>query len=119
MTITAGTAHRPPAEAVEEPRPVTVAAPPPVPAPGPREARPGERTVAARAAPRRRLRSTVPARLRLLRAATVLLAVTLGMRGLGGGHAERALRRVDGRSGPGDGHQPRRLDESVGAGVAS
>ncbi len=39
----------------------------------------GRRIVAARAALRRRLRATVPARLRLLRAATVLLAVALGI----------------------------------------
>ncbi|MGW4910843.1 hypothetical protein [Streptomyces sp. NPDC004270] len=77
MTITAGTAHRPPKEAVEEPRQATVV-PPPVPTPEPPKRRPGQRIVAARAALRHRFRSTVPARLRLLRAATVLLAVALG-----------------------------------------
>ncbi|MEU2623763.1 hypothetical protein ABZ642_37625 [Streptomyces sp. NPDC007157] len=78
MTITAGTAHRPPKEAVEEPRQAMVV-PPPVPAREPRKRHPGRRSVAARAALRRRFRSTVPARLRLLRAATVLLAVALGI----------------------------------------
>ncbi|MBW8799781.1 MAG: hypothetical protein JF597_41260 [Streptomyces sp.] len=43
--------------------------------------------MAARTALRRRLRSTVPARLRLLRAATVLLAVALGFLLLGAGLA--------------------------------
>ncbi|SEF14795.1 hypothetical protein SAMN05216533_7177 [Streptomyces sp. Ag109_O5-10] len=77
MTITAGTANRPPAEAVEEPRQAVVV-PSPVPTPGPAR-RPGKRIVAARAALRRRFRATVPARLRLLRAATVLLVVALGI----------------------------------------
>ena len=100
VTITAGTAHRPPAEAVEEPRQVTVV-PPPVPDPGPRKGRQGKRIVAARAALRRRLRSTVPARLRLLRAATVLLAVALGALLLVAGlAADGAWNDVAGRDAP-------------------
>ncbi|MGW1800726.1 hypothetical protein ACWCQN_33510 [Streptomyces sp. NPDC001984] len=87
MTITAGTSHRPQTEAVAQPRqPVVV---PPGGGPGrvragePRTDGPGRRlrrqAVAARAALRRRYWATVPARLRLLRAATVLLAAALAV----------------------------------------
>lgn len=82
MTITAGTSHRP--------QPEVGARPPVTPlggSPGPRRRgkpwtggpgrRPRQRAVAARAALRRRYWATVPARLRLLRAATVLLTGAL------------------------------------------
>lgn len=87
MTITAGTSRRPRPEAAAPPRGEAVV--PPGDGPGPRpgarsrpggpERRPRERTEAARAALRRRFRATVPARLRLLRAATVLLATALAV----------------------------------------
>lgn len=85
MTLTAGTARSPRTEAVAQPRREQVG--PPWGRPGPqrrgglRPDGPGQhlrrRTVAARAALRRRYWDTVPARLRLLRAATVLLATAL------------------------------------------
>lgn len=80
MAITAGTSRRPDTEGAV--RPPVRAVVPAGGGPGPRPPRsgptgPGHRTVAARAALRRRFRATVPARLHLLRAATVLLATAL------------------------------------------
>ncbi|MEU1481506.1 hypothetical protein [Streptomyces sp. NPDC005760] len=80
MTITAGTAGTAQPEAGEEPRPPVAVPhhhgprPTGAPDPGPR-ARP--RAVAARAALHRRFWDTVPARLRLLRAATASLTAIL------------------------------------------
>ena len=87
MTITAGTSHRPRPEAGAQQ--VQPAVAPPGGSPGPRRRgasraggpghRPGQQAEAARAALRRRYWASVPARLRLLRAATVLLTGTLGV----------------------------------------
>lgn len=85
MTITAGTSRRPQAEAAARPRRQPVG--PPGGGPGPRlPSRPGapgpdlrHKALAARAALRRRYWGTVPARLRLLRAATVLLTTALAV----------------------------------------
>lgn len=74
MTITAGTAGAVKAEAGEEPAATAQEAGPPAPASGP-----PPRAVAARAALRRRFRDTVPARLRLLRAATASLTAALAV----------------------------------------
>ncbi|SES09478.1 hypothetical protein SAMN04487983_10316 [Streptomyces sp. yr375] len=87
MTITAGASHRPQPEAGA--RSSQPAITPPVGSPGPQRQeasrtggpghRPAQRTVAAWAALRRRYWATVPARLRLLRAATVVLAAALAL----------------------------------------
>ena len=87
MTITAGTSHRSQPEAGAERAQGAVT--PPGGGPGPwrrgvsrtggAEVRPGKQAVAERAALRRRYWATVPARLRLLRAATVLLAAVLAL----------------------------------------
>ncbi len=87
MTITAGTSHRPQPEAGAQPSKPTVTPPGGSPGPQRHEAsrtggpgqRPLQQTVAAWAALRRRYWAHVPARLRLLRAATVLLATALAL----------------------------------------
>ena len=79
MTITAGTSRRPRPEVAAPPQEKAVV--PPAGAPDPRPGAPGSRlrhrTVAARAALHSRYWAHVPARLRLLRAATLLLAAAL------------------------------------------
>ena len=89
MTLTAGSAQGPRTGEVAPPRSTTVA--PPGGSPGPRQRggsqtpgpgpglRPGGQAGAARAALRRRYWASVPARLRLLRAVTVLLAAALAV----------------------------------------
>ncbi|MFF4805259.1 hypothetical protein ACFY1U_43895 [Streptomyces sp. NPDC001351] len=80
MTLTAGTSHRPQPEAGSQPTLTPPGGSPgPRPLGAPRSGSPGLQTVAAWAALRRRYWATVPARLRLLRAATVLLATALGL----------------------------------------
>jgi len=85
VTITAGTTRGPEAEAAEAVAPVPLE---PVPSPGGRPGpqqgeepgrRPSREVVAAWAAVRRRYWDTVPARLRLLRAVTVLLTTVLAL----------------------------------------
>ena len=89
MTLTAGSAQGPRTEEGAPPRRTTVA--PPGGSPGPRQRggsqtagpgpglRPRRQAEAARAALRRRYWASVPARLRLLRAVTVLLAAALAV----------------------------------------
>lgn len=87
MTITAGTAHSPSEEAGARPRKRAVAPPEGDtgsrpgrgPRPGGRRPRLHRETVAAWAALRRRYWATLPARLRLVRAATVSLTVALAL----------------------------------------
>ncbi|MFI1168517.1 hypothetical protein ACH4UM_34300 [Streptomyces sp. NPDC020801] len=89
MTLTAGSAQNPRTEEGAPPRRTVVA--PPGGSPGPQQRggsraagpgpglRPWRQAEAARAVLRRRYWATVPARLRLLRAATILLAATLAV----------------------------------------
>jgi len=87
VTITAGTSHRPQPEAGAQSSQPAITPPGGSPGPQRQEAsrtggpghRPAQQTVAAWAALRRRYWATVPARLRLLRAATVVLATALAL----------------------------------------